>query len=49
VPGVFNGPIVVATLAGGSDPVHESEPLPPLAVQEVALTVDQESVVDSPA
>jgi hypothetical protein len=49
VPAVLSGPMRAAILAVGSAPLHESAPLPPVAVQEVVLTVAHVNVVDWPA
>ena len=49
MPAVVNGPIAVPRLAAGSElPTHPSDRVPPVAVQDVALTVAQVSVVDCP-
>jgi len=49
VPACVNGPIAVPRLAGGSVvPAQPSDPVPPVAAHEVALTVDHVSVVDCP-
>ncbi len=42
------GPSVVPLLEVPMAPLHPSLPLPPLAVQEVALLLDHVSVVDCP-
>jgi hypothetical protein len=45
VPAVEIGPIVVPLLDAACDPVQPSEPVPPEAVQEVALALVQLIVV----
>jgi len=45
---VLIGPTVIPVLAVATDPVQLSAPLPPLAVHDVALLLDQASEVDWP-
>jgi hypothetical protein len=46
LPAVLIGPTVIPVLEVATDPVQLSAPLPPLAVHDVALLVDQASEVD---
>ncbi len=46
LPAVLIGPTVIPVLDNAMDPVQLSAPLPPLAVHDVALLVDQASEVD---
>ncbi len=48
MPAFAIGPVLKPELDVGMDPVHESPPEPPLAVQEAALLLDHASVVLCP-
>ncbi len=48
MPAGVSGPSVVPVLEVPTVPLHPSEPVPPLATQEVALDVDQAADTDCP-